>query len=334
MPHIKNALIRYRIIDKAIRNKYKPYPSKRDLREACEESLFGSVDGRHICDSTIEKDLFAMREEHDAPICYSKKERGYYYDDPDFSINEIPLTEDEREAIAFATKTLMQFKDNAIFKQFGSAIEKIADKVAVSQNVESEEYIQFESVQSHGGSEFLPILLGAIKEHSKVKIDYQKFDQNTYEERIIDPLLLKQYRNRWYLICFDTQKSDYRTFALDRFEDVEVLKQPFTRPEGFKPDNFFKHAFGITSGKDPVKILFKASNNAANYLDTLPLHSSQKRVGSFSNGFLFELFVVPTEELYREFMSYSGAIQITEPHFVAVELRKRAKRILGETTDE
>ena len=58
MPHIKNALIRFRIIDKMLRNKYKPFPSKRDLREACEESLYGSVGGEHICDSTIEKDLF------------------------------------------------------------------------------------------------------------------------------------------------------------------------------------------------------------------------------------------------------------------------------------
>ena len=74
MPHIKNALIRYRIIDKCIRNKYNPFPTKRDLREACEESLFGSIDGNHICDSTIEKDMFAMRMEHDAPIKYSKLE--------------------------------------------------------------------------------------------------------------------------------------------------------------------------------------------------------------------------------------------------------------------
>ena len=79
MPHIKNALIRFRIIDKMLRNKYKPFPSKKDLREACEESLYGSVGGEHICDSTIEKDLFTMKMEHDAPIKYSKMERGYYY---------------------------------------------------------------------------------------------------------------------------------------------------------------------------------------------------------------------------------------------------------------
>ena len=88
MPHIKNALIRYRIIDRSLRNKYRPYPSKRDIRELCEEALFGSVEGQNICDSTIEKDLFAMRLEHDAPIKYSKRDGGYYYTDPEFSIND------------------------------------------------------------------------------------------------------------------------------------------------------------------------------------------------------------------------------------------------------
>ena len=78
MPHIKNALIRYRIIDRCLKNKYKPFPTKQDLRQACEDALFGSTVGEHICDSTIEKDMFAMKMEHDAPIKYSKREKGYY----------------------------------------------------------------------------------------------------------------------------------------------------------------------------------------------------------------------------------------------------------------
>ena len=87
MPHIKNALIRYRIIDRAISNKYNRYPTKKDLREACEEYLYGSVDGLHICDSTIEKDLFAMKMEHDAPIKYSRRHHGYYYSEDNYEHN-------------------------------------------------------------------------------------------------------------------------------------------------------------------------------------------------------------------------------------------------------
>ena len=62
MPVIKNALTRYRIIDRCIRNEYNPFPSKADLRAACEEELFGTTVGGNICDSTVEKDLFAMRK--------------------------------------------------------------------------------------------------------------------------------------------------------------------------------------------------------------------------------------------------------------------------------
>jgi hypothetical protein len=119
MPHIKNALIRYRIIDRMLRNKYKPFPSKEALRSACEDALFGSESGAHICASTIEKDLFTMKMEHDAPIRYSKKNGGYFYEDPDFSINDVPLSEDELSSIRFAVSTLQQFREVPFFQQFG-----------------------------------------------------------------------------------------------------------------------------------------------------------------------------------------------------------------------
>src|SRR5690554_8031135 len=147
MPAIKNAHIRYRIIDRHIRNKYKPFPTKEELRSACEEALFGSDNGQNISDSTIEKDLFAMREEMDAPIKYSKRDKGYYYTEKDFSINDIPLSSEEIESLHFATKTLMQFKDTSMFQQFGLAIDKIFDRIAAFSEVDTKdesEIIQFE----------------------------------------------------------------------------------------------------------------------------------------------------------------------------------------------
>lgn len=329
MPHIKNALIRYRIIDKCIRNKYNPFPSKQDLREACEESLFGSVDGEHICDSTIEKDLFAMRIEHDAPIKYSKGNRGYYYEDPDFSINDIPLTENDLEAIAFAAKTLMQFKDVEMFKQFGSAIDKIVDRVAVSQTEEAEQFIQFESTASDGGSEFLSPILEAIKQKVWIEFEYASFVSGELKPRKVIPLLLKQYANRWYLISFDGSKKDYITYALDRIEDLSVTTERSAELIDFKPDNYFKHAIGITSGNTPPeKVLLHTTLIAAKYLDSLPFHSSQK-VTQMKNEFVeFSLFVNVSEELIRAILSYGGEIKVLEPKTLKDELQRRAKLLL------
>lgn len=329
MPHIKNALIRYRIIDKCIRNKYNPFPSKRDLREACEESLYGSIDGEHICDSTIEKDLFSMRMEHDAPIKYSKGNRGYFYEDPDFSINDIPLTENDLEAISFAAKTLMQFKDVEMFKQFGSAIDKIVDRVAVSQTEEADQFIQFESTASDSGSEFLSPLLEAIKLKFWVEFEYASFVSGELKPRKVIPLLLKQYANRWYLISFDDSKKDYITYALDRIEDLTVTKTRSEELINFKPDNYFKHSIGITSGNTPPEnIKLRASIVAAKYLDSLPFHSSQKVIEMGDNFVEFSLFVNISEELIRGILSYGGEINVQEPKTLKDELQRRAKKIL------
>jgi predicted DNA-binding transcriptional regulator YafY len=329
MPHIKNALIRYRVIDRCLRNKFRPYPSKRDLREACEEELYGAVDGANICDSTIEKDMFQMKMEHDAPIKYSKRHGGYYYEDPDFSISDIPLTDDDLEALSFAVKTLQQFRESSVFKQFGSAIDKISDRVIVSKSDDSASFVQFEHANSEGGSEFITDLLGAIKSGNLVEFDYGKFDSDELDTRKVLPLLLKQYRNRWYLISFDINKYEYRTFALDRFDSLTILDERGARPSDFNADNFFKHSIGITSGKEnPQTIKFKASELASKYIDSLPLHGSQKVDKMLEDGYIFSLYVIITEELIREFMSYGGSLQILEPESLKKELRSRAERIL------
>lgn len=328
MPHIKNALFRYRIIDKCIRNKYKPYPSKRELREACEEALFGSSDGVHICDSTIEKDMFAMKMEHDAPIRYSKKNGGYYYEDPDFTIDEIPLTDSDREALSFAAQTLMQFKDVALFKQFGSAIDKIADRIALSQDT-NEQFIQFEAGTSEGGSEFLPVILEAIKSKRILLFDYASFITGELKPREVLPLLLKQYRNRWYMISFDLDKKTYITYALDRIEELDISSDTAERPVDFDPDNYFKHAIGITSGNtEPLQVKLKATLVASKYLDSLPLHPSQKVIEFNDDNVVFQLVVTISEELIRELLSFGGEVKVLEPTQLKEELINRAKKII------
>ena len=331
MPQIKNALFRYRIIDSCLRNKFKPYPTKDDLREACEESLFGDVEGKNICNSTIEKDIFAMRMEHDAPIKYSKIEKGYYYTDPEFTLAENPLTLQDLEAIEFAAKTLLQFKDNEMFKQFGSAIDKIADRVTVSKTQDVDAYIQFETAQSTGGSEFIGDILSAIKQRNIIEFDYGKFTEEEFTTRIVLPLLLKQYRNRWYLVSYELEKNDYRTFALDRIDDIRLLNEQRERPKNFNPDLFFKHAVGITSGNvQPERITLKATSLASKYLDSLPIHQSQKIVQLEKDGScIFELNVAITEELIRELLSYGGSLVVEAPKSLKEEVKIRAQRILN-----
>jgi predicted DNA-binding transcriptional regulator YafY len=331
MSAIKNALLRYRIIDKAIRNQYLPYPSKAALREACEEAIYGSVDGENICDSTIEKDMFAMRMEHDAPIKYSKKFGGYYYTDSEYSLDDVPLNETDFEAIRFAANTLSQFKDVSFFKQFSFAIDKIADRLSVtSNNKESlDQFIQFETPVSFGGSEFLQPLLDSIKSKTVVFFDYESFQSQKKKARKVLPLYLKEYRNRWYLLSYDCVKEQIITYALDRLSNLESSEEKISTTINFKASTFFQHAIGITaSAGAPEKVIFKADNVAAKYILSQPFHSSLKMVKEGKNKTTFEMTVYISEELIREIMSYGGDIEVVEPQLLKDHIIQRIKAMV------
>jgi predicted DNA-binding transcriptional regulator YafY len=331
MPHIKNALIRYRIIDRCIRNKYKSYPSKQELREACEENLFGTNYGEHICDSTIEKDLFNMRMDHDAPIKYSKKHNGYYYEDPSYSINDIPLTEDDLESIQFAVNTLQQFREVDMFKQFGQAIDKIVDRVAIEskQSLNSENpIVQFETAYSSGGNEFLPPLYEAIISKNKVIFNYKSFKSTDFKERIVSPLLLKEYRNRWYLISFDESKNDIITFALERMLNLESIKENSTIPSSFNPKEYFEYSTGITAYKgEPELIEIKADSISAKYILSQPFHHSQKLISEYNEYSIFQLKVFISEELIRSFLSFGGEIEVLTPANLRSMIKQRSSEL-------
>ena len=320
MPHIKNALIRFRIIDKMLRNKYKPFPSKKDLREACEESLYGSIRGEHICDSTIEKDLFNMKMDHDAPIKYSKMERGYYYESEDYSINDIPLTEDELHSIKYAVDTLHQFKDAPFFKEFGNAIDKIVDRISVgSSESQMDQFIQFESATSVRGNEFLPLILESIQRKKQLWFLYTSYIKAQEKPRTVSPLFLKEYRNRWYTISYDESQKEIRTYALERINSPKIIDKKANYPKDFDAEKYFKHSMGITSYKGQTsKILINANPIAARYLKSQPIHESQEIQFENKDHTEFLINLLISEELIRTLLSYGGEIEVVQPK----ELRK------------
>jgi predicted DNA-binding transcriptional regulator YafY len=334
MPQVKNAFMRFRIIDRCIRSEERPFPSKEELRLACEEELFGSIEREHICDSTIEKDLFALRMEHDAPILYSKREKGYYYSDKNYSIDKGPLSSKDIDTLTVAAATLSQFKGMDFYKEYGFALDRIINRIQHGENVNSKqttkdtEIIQFETGFGNSGQEHIELLLSAIQQKKEIWFDYQSFNSETSKRRKTTPLLLKEYRNRWYLICYDLVKEAIMTFGLDRMEHIEVSDLSAQQPNQFNPDFYFKHAVGITvTSEQPVEITFKANAIASKYLISQPLHESQQLINETKEHSTFNLFVLITEELVRTILSYGGEIEILEPNSLRDSIRNRILRM-------
>ena len=338
MPANKYALLRYRIIDRCLTNPGRPFPTKEDLREACEEALYGS-DGEHISISTIEKDLWAMRNENElgyhAPIVYNAEHRGYEYEDPDYSISGLNLQEQDLQALRFATLTLLQFRDMPVFEQYQNAIGRIFDRVhAAAPGQGIDQHIQFEQAPKTLGTEHIAALMSAISEHRVVRFTYRKFiaGDQAESERCIEPYLLKEYRNRWYLIGKPEGDSTVKTFALDRMSDVVLDAARFERDPMFDADRYFKDTIGITSGSGGVQeFQFAAAPLLSHYLDSQPIHTSQRHVDTAAphpGWTCYAIDVHPTYELNQWILGFGAEILPLGPESWVQDLKETHRKAL------
>ena len=108
MPANKNALIRYKTIDRCLRNRFRLWTID-DLPEACSDALY-EMEGitKGVSVRTVQGDLQIMRSDklgYNAPIEVFDK-IYYRYADPNYSINEMPLTEDDCRLLKQAVEML------------------------------------------------------------------------------------------------------------------------------------------------------------------------------------------------------------------------------------
>lgn len=331
MPANKFATIRYHVIDKMLRSKYKPYPSVEDIIEKCSEVLL-----KRVSLSSIEKDIRAMKNDealgYFAPIEFNRTHRGYFYNDSEYSIDKVPLNDDEIEAVKFATNILTQFKNIAIFKDYENAIEKVLDKVNLTEMnpKKSEDYIQFENTPTVKGNEFLAPILNAIRQSRIVEFDYKSFKSDETKKREVEPYLLKEYKNRWYLVAVEKGSNVFKLFGLERMSAVEVSANEFEKLRHFNAKKFFKDSVGITAKplEEPVVVRFECNSVLVQYLETQPIHSSQK-VEKSERGGIVSLSVIVTFELEQLLLGFGDEVKVLQPKSLIDSLIKKHQEAIN-----
>ncbi len=333
MPKNKNAFIRYRIIDGALRNKHKKYPTKQDLIDAC--NGLGSISAR-----TIDNDIYDMKFDEElgylAPIEYDRKLRGYYYTDENYSINNLPLKQEDLYALEFACSLLKQFEGIGPVQQFIQSVEKIEDYVNLRNVYGNDDFLQIvetEKSLSQKGNEHLSPLLMCIKEQQSVIIHYKGYghtDIKTYE---LHPYVLKEYRNRWYVTGKLPDKNRIQTFALERIRQIIQTRHSFKKDPDFKPADFFKHSFGISVlDFEPQLVTLKFNPSEAPYISSQPLHQTQHIVTDTEKAFVITLDVIPSYELKSHILSYGDKVEVVSPNDLRKEHIETLKKAIERYT--
>jgi predicted DNA-binding transcriptional regulator YafY len=311
MPANKSAMMRYNIIDDCLRNTMRPYPTLAQIRDRVQSRLDIS-----ISESMLNKDIGEMKRLYQAPIVYDRTRGGYCYGEPDFSIRQFPLREDEILALDQSISVLRHIRGSSLFAHFESAINKIIQGFRISEITGGNDrsYIQVEEPLVSSSNEWIEPLLQGIVDQQLLVVDYKGFGKEG-KRHPFSPYLLKQYRNRWYVVGHSKQGNRTMVLALDRISAIETNKGQYFRDPVFDPERYFTHSFGIThlSDQEPEDVVLKFSAVQAPYIRSQPLHHSQRIRDLGAGEIEVSLRVFVTQELVMTILSYGVGVKVLSP---------------------
>jgi len=172
---------------------------------------------------------------------------GGYRLRPGFKLPPLIFTEEEATAIMLGllASTWLEIGQSAV------AIEGALAKVSRVLPLRARE--RLEAVTSHlvlfphnqqarPDASLLIDLSGAIHASQRIEIDYRSL-HNEVTHRKVEPYGITGWKGHWYLGGYCCLRQDYRSFRLDRIQQVQILSETFEKAENFDFEAYVKEQY-------------------------------------------------------------------------------------------
>jgi predicted DNA-binding transcriptional regulator YafY len=321
----KDFFHRVAIIDECLRRRDKKWYID-ELLDCVNERLHLDYN-KSISVRTLQYDIDYLIKEKQAPIDKIRDGNKVLirYSDINFSIKNIPLQDEELILLKDAANILRQVSGLSIIHDIDGIVTKLENTIAVTQQ-NNQSLIQFEKHTSSTGSAYMDDIFTAIKANIALEIEYQPFGKNEPYKWLVHPYLLKEYRNRWFLIGRLDGEKKLTTIALDRIKKIKPSQKPYIQNDLFDTESFFNNVIGVTlpEGEDVCDIIINVKAKQAPYIRTKPIHFRQDITRTNEDGSIqIKLRLINNYELRSVLLSYGSDLEVIEP----MKLREQMKEV-------
>jgi predicted DNA-binding transcriptional regulator YafY len=312
----------------------------------------GSLDRDHLRDKvnkmltrdktisieTIDKDIKAIRElllksNKNVKLDYSKK-KGYHYDKDNFRYFDT-ITDEDTPALFMAKQLFQLLQGSTLETKFNEIVSKILDISTLSDGVADYESIKTINVTTstgENGRKWIEPLMMAIYNKEAQLMTYKSYNKES-RKRVVSPILLKQYKELWYLVAYD-HNSKYENkelvFALHNIESLTVSNQNFVQSK-LNIKDYFNYSLGIWHEHNAKPINVKLEFYAyQDMMKTIKVHHSQNTyTDPVTNNLIVEFTVYQSPELDQLILGFSDKAKVLEP----AELLERIKGKITKMND-
>lgn len=326
----KNALLRYQVLDRCFRNPGRKY-FWQDLLDEINQALAEfNGPGSGIKRRQLFDDIKFMESDQGWAIPLDRKKDGrkvyYRYSDQEFSISNQPLNESEVSQIEAAISVLSRFAGAPQFEAVQEMLPVLKDRLGLDHT--SKEVIGLESNIDLKGIGYLSRLYDAITKEEVLEIEYQDFKSDEPFTLMFHPYFLKQYNNRWFVLGLNEELNiSTWNLALDRIQSIDQTRNEYKTTD-IDWNDYFYDIIGVTKldDKEPVNVVLEFAKQIAPYVETKPLHPSQK--SEWMNGKLkVTIEVIPNYELESLILSFGEKVKVEKPQSLAQIITTRLSNV-------
>ena len=179
-------------------------------REQIRERVPGYGDSNEAFERMFERDKAALRDlaipvETKPVDMFHDDVLGYRIDRSDWLMPEISITAEERTYLALAASAWQNAQLSTAARQAVSSVDAREQGAEISVPVSLAK-----------GRRHITEILAGIANGKTVVFDYVGLNQSEVVKRTIDPWRALLHSGHWYLIGFDQDKGEVRTFRTDR----------------------------------------------------------------------------------------------------------------------
>ncbi|MBI9062116.1 MAG: WYL domain-containing protein [Marinilabiliaceae bacterium] len=332
MPTNKNATIRYQALDRCFCNPGRKYYID-DLVKACNEALSDiDPDTSGVKKRQVYADIKFMSDSKgfDAPIETKRDGRKtyYHYSDLKFSINNQPINEQEAQQLKESLLTLSRFTGLPQFEW----IEDMKVRLEHTFKLKTDAHVlSFEENPYLTGREHIGQLYDAIINQKALQVESKSFKHDHSFYYKIHPYHLKQYNNRWFLFALNEDRKEITNIPLDRITNISSLHIPYIPNTTYNFEDYFEDIIGVTIpiDQEPQKVVLKIDAKLWPYIETKPIHGSQRTKEVNTDYTIIELDLYLNYELEAQILSRGEQIEVLQPQELREKIHKRAEIIVN-----
>lgn len=294
---VESTIKRYSLIVGKIREGR--YPTLEQLSRHLERSDVAASD------RTIQRDLEQIRTMMGFEIIYSREHKGYYIEAHTYDVADKFLRLQElSEPSSVILETMKDAHD-------------VLSKIHLGSSVMMKGAHQCKDV------------LHSIRKCLEIKFLHENYHSGEQKEVALQPLLLKEYAERWYVYGFSTTLNEYRTYGLDRISGLQVTDRTFTPDAAHDPVERFNEQIGVSMTEGPKEeVLLLYTPLQAKYAMSLPLHTSQKVVEERADGTVISMKVKLNYELLQNILKTGSEVKVLSPPALAAWVKETLEDML------